>query len=161
MITHLKPAIAALVLSVGLSACDSASEPSPPAVTLKADGVEITLKDVTVGKDVGSMGLVPTAPDGATYVHVSYSLKNVSAKPLAFENWPQPRLVDPADTKMQPEIGSSTALSAAANASWFENVNPNLSTEAQLVWKVDEKSFDRNSWTLEFQSKPPVSFPLK
>lgn len=161
MIIQLKPAIVALALSVSLSGCDSSTQPSTPAVTLKADGVEITLKDVSVSKDVGSMGLVPTAPDGATYVHVSYSLKNVSAKPLSFENWPQPRLVDPAGTKLQPEIVSSTALSAAANASWFENVNPNLSTDAQLVWKVDEKSFDRNSWTLEFQSKPPVSFPLK
>jgi hypothetical protein len=161
MIIQLKPALLALVLSTGLSACNGASEPTVPEVTKKAEGVEITLKAVEVSPDVGTMGLVPTAPEGATYIHVTYGLKNVSAGSLPFEKWPQPRLVDPAGNKLEPEIGSSTALSAASNPSWFENLNPNLSTDAHLVWKVDEKSFDRATWTLTFLSKPAVTFPLK
>ncbi len=161
MITKLKAALLALVLSAGLNACDGTTDSIAPAVTKKAEGVEITLKEIKVSHDVGSMGLVPTAPEGGTYVHVTYALKNVSADALSFDKWPQPRLVDPAGHKLEPEIGSSTALSSASNPSWFENLNPNLSTDAQLVWKVDEKSFDRATWKLEFQSKPAITFTLK
>lgn len=161
MIAKLKPALLALAMSAGLTACDGTTDSAAPAVTKKAEGVEITLKGIEVSRDVGSMGLVPSAPEGATYVHVTYALKNVSADALPFDKWPQPRLVDPAGHKLEPEIGSSTALSAASNSSWFENLNPNLSTEAHLVWKVDEKSFDRATWTLTFLSKPAVTFALK
>ena len=161
MIAKLKPALLALVLSTGLAACNGTSKSAAPAVTKKAEGVEITLKAVAVSPEVGTMGLLPTAPEGATYIHVTYELKNVSAQALPFEQWPQPRLVDAAGNKLEPEIGSSTALSASSNPGWFENLNPNLSTEAQLVWKVDEKSFYRATWTLTFLSEPAVSFPLK
>ena len=161
MIIKLKPALLALVLSAGLAACDGTADSAAPAVTKKAEGVEITLKEIEVSHDVGSMGMVPTAPEGATYVHVTYALKNVSADALPFEKWPQPRLVDPAGHKFEPEIVASTTLSAASNSSWFENLNPNLSTDAHLVWKVDEKSFARATWTLTFLSKPAVTFPLK
>lgn len=161
MIIKLKPALLALVLSAGLAACDGTTDSAAPAVTKKAEGVEITLKDIEVSHDVGSMGMVPTAPEGATYVHVTYALKNVSADALSMDKWPQPRLVDPAGHKLEPEIFASTALSAADNVSWGENLNPNLSTDAHLVWKVDEKSFDRATWRLTFLSKPVVTFPLK
>ena len=159
MITQLNRAVLALVLPASLAACDGGSE--RPAVTQKADGVEITLKDVEVAQDVGPMGLVQTAPTGATYVHVTYSLKNVSQDALSFEKWPQPRLVDPAGRVLEHDVFASTALSAASNPSWLESINPNLSTEGQLVWKVDEKAFDRATWKLRFLSKPVVEFDLK
>lgn len=159
MIAQLNRAVFALALSVGLAACDSGTE--RPAITRKAYGVEITLKAVEVARDVGPMGLVQTAPDGATYVHVTYSLKNVSPDALSFENWPQPRLIDPAGHVLANDVFASTALSAASNVSWLESINPNLSTEAQLVWKVDEKAFDRATWKLRFLSKPVVEFDLK
>ena len=159
MIVQLNRAVLALVLPASLAACDGGSE--RPAVTKKAEGVEITLTGVEVAHDVGSMGLVPTAPAGATYVHVTYALKNVSAEALSLDKWPQPRLVDPIGHKLEPDIFASTALSAQANPTWGENINPNLSTDAQLVWKVDEKSFDRATWKLRFLSKPIVEFDLK
>ena len=67
----------------------------------------------------------------------------------------------PAGHVLANDVFASTALSAASNVSWLESINPNLSTEAQLVWKVDEKAFDRATWKLRFLSKPVVEFDLK
>lgn len=159
MIAMLNRALLALALTVGLGACDDGTE--KVAVTKKAEGVEITITGIETGRDIGSMGLVPSAPAGAAYVHVSYTLKNASKEALSFDKWPQPRLVDPAGHQLEPDIFASTALSAADNPSWAENLNPNISTEGQLVWKVDEKSFDPATWKLRFMSKPVAEFDLK
>lgn len=159
MTTLLNRALLALALTLGLAACDSGTD--RPAVTKKAEGVEITLTDIETASSVGPMGVVPTAPAGATYVHVSYSLKNASPDALSFDKWPQPRLVNASGHQLQPDVFASTALSAEANPAWGENINPNLSTEGQLVWKVDEKAFDRATWKLRFLSKPVVEFGLQ
>ena len=139
---------------------NSASSPAPE-VTKKAKGVEVTLKSVQVSRDIGPSGIIPTAPSGATYVVVVYNLKNTGADALPFEEWPQPSLIDTSEHPLQPEVMNSTMLSAAANASWAETLNPNLSTEAALVWKVDEKSFDRATWKVRFAATPPLVFSLK
>ena len=57
MITKLKPALLALALSAGLTACGGTTDSAAPTVTKKAEGVEITLKDIEVSHDVGTMGL--------------------------------------------------------------------------------------------------------
>ena len=145
-----------------MSACGGTSTPvSPPAVAKAAKGVEITLTNVEIAQSIGTMGLVPAAPEGATYVHATYTLKNTGKGALGFEKWPQGRLVDPTGNKFEPEIYSSTALSAAANVSWAESLNPNSTTEGHLVWKVDAKSFDRAKWKIVFQSVPPLTFSLQ
>jgi uncharacterized lipoprotein YmbA len=155
----------ALALAVLLSGCDqsgsTANSTLPAAVTKETKGASVTLKSIEVNKEIGSYGIVPTAPAGATYVVAVYTLKNTSSDALPFVEWPQARLVDAAGHKFEPEIMSSTALSAAANASWAETLNPNLATDITQVWKVDEKSFDRKTWTIEFQSKPKLTFPLQ
>ena len=155
--------IAVLLLATMATACVDPKDVSPPTpvITKEAKGVAITLEAVEADKNVGSMGLVEPAPEGATYVHVTYTLKNTATKSLSLMNWPQARLVDPQGNELEPEIYASTALSAAAKASWGETLNPNLSTEAQLVWKVDELSFDRAKWKLRFLAKPALDFPLQ
>lgn len=159
-IRHTIPALIVLALSACDAGSNTSSNPSS-AVTKTAKGVEITLKEVEVGSNISMIGLVPSAPAGATYVHVTYALKNTSQEAMSIDKWPQPRLTDPAGHKFEPEMFSSTAMSAAANVSWAENLNPNLTTEAHLVWKVDEKSFDRSKWKLTFMSKPALKFDLK
>ena len=156
---HIKHTFPALII-LSLSACD-AEKASSAAVTKSAKGVEITIKEVEVSQNISMIGLVPDAPAGSTYVHVTYALKNTSKVAMSIDKWPQPRLTDPAGHTFEPEMFSSTALSAASNSGWAENLNPNLTTDAQLVWKVDEKSFDRSKWKLTFLSKPTLKFDLK
>lgn len=153
--------LTALFLAALLSACDASDIISAPAVTKQAKAVEITLKAVEVAQSVGTMGLIPAAPEGAVYVHVTYTLKNTGTGALSMDAWPQARLIDPAGNKLTPEVFASTALSAAANPSWAEALNPNLTTEGQLVWKVDQKSFDRAKWKVAFLAKPQLDFPLQ
>lgn len=153
--------LAALSLALITSACSTPTAPATPAVTRQAKGVEVTVKAVEVAQSIDTMGLVPAAPEGAIYVHVTYTLKNTGTGAISMDVWPQARLVDPAGNKLTPEVYASTALSAAANTSWAETLNPNLSTEGQLVWKVDQKSFDRAKWKLIFLAKPQLDFPLQ
>lgn len=150
------------VLAASLSACDGATTQTSdqPAITKKADGWEIAMKAVEVAPDIGPSGLVPSAANGATYVHITYSLKNTGNEGLSYGKWPKAQLVDAAGHKFEHETFATAAMSASSNPTWADNLNPNLSTEVHMVWKVDEKSFDRGTWRLVLQTKPETEFPL-
>jgi uncharacterized lipoprotein YmbA len=153
----------AFAVATLLSACGGGNpaDASKAAVTKEAKGETITLKSVSVAKDVGPSGLVPSAPPGAIYVVAEYDLKNTGDDALSMDKWPQPLLVDPKGHRLARELFSSTVLSASANQGWAENLNPNLTTTASAVWKVDEKTFDVNKWKLAFGSRPQLVFDLK
>ena len=154
--------VCALVTSALLSACGGGSTASPRhAVTKETKGASVTLTEVEVTGRPDSSGFIPPAPAGATYVVVTYTIKNTGGEALSLENWPQPRLADAAGHLLEPDLGPSTFLSAKANVTWAENINPNLTTSVKRAWKVDEKAFDRKRWTLVFLATPKLMFALQ
>ncbi|QBM74386.1 DUF4352 domain-containing protein [Sphingomonas sp. AAP5] len=158
----LKYATIAASLAV-LSACDGAPATNAPGTAVqiqKADGVEVTLTSVEEGDSVGPAGLIPKAGEGAVYVTATYTLKNTSDSSFPMDKWPQFKLQDGAGKQLNPELFASTAVSAAANPSWAETLNPGLSTEARLVWRIAKTSFDRKTWKM-VSAKPALTFPLK
>lgn len=151
----------ALMLSLGLSACDDASGPPMVATTKNVRDVAVTLKEVSTDTSIDITGSIPDAGEGATYVIAKYSLKNNGKASVTMDQWPQVKLVDPNGAKLEPDVLASTYLSASDNIGWAEPLNPNLSTDITQAWKVDARSFDRSKWKIEFENKPPVTFALQ
>ena len=143
-----------------LTACGMSDE-KELAVTKSTEGLDITLQSVNVADNVGPVGLLPAAGDGAKYVEIVYDLKNTANIQSSFEEWPKAVLVDAAANEFEPDALTSTTVSAYNNPNWADQLNPSLSTAVTQIWKLAENSFDRGKWKLVFKSDPAIEFDLQ
>ncbi len=118
-----------LALTVLLSACggtgstptvsnsaEAVSEAAPPATALgstgKAEGVDFTVTAVATPNQIGPAGVGPKAEAGETFVVVSYTIKNTSAKPLPLMERPGLNLVGANGQSYAPDVMASPMAAA-------------------------------------------------
>ena len=168
----------AITTLMSLAACGEPSSPppgdteQPKAAEAKpvalgtpgeAEGLRFTVMDVATPVLIGPAEVGAKAEPGETFVVVSYTLKNISAKPLTMMERPGLTLIN--------ANGQSYAIDAMASpmagammddmSGMVADLNPNVSAKTKAAWKVDKASFDKATWRLVVAGDPQLTFALQ
>jgi len=178
MISQLKPALLALVLTSGLTACGKSE--TPPAERAKADvpaqapivalgqtggtdGIELTITDVTTPIQVGTTLHGSKAASGEIFVVIGYTMKNVGTKPLSYMNRPDLILVDAKENSFAQDDSANVWARFGGEGPSVDatDLNPNVSAKDIRVWKVDKTAFDQATWKVRLDTPSQALFALK
>ena len=164
------------MLAFGLTACGerngtatasnetaAASAPIALGTTGHAQGVDMTVTDVTTPKQIGMAGMGPKAEATETFVVVAYTIKNTAAKALPLTERPTFSLVDGGGHTYEPDpSGTMMAAGMMKDPSGMaSDLNPNVSAKTMVAWKIDKKAFDKAAWKVVAATDPALTFALK
>ena len=92
-----------------------------------------------------------TPSDGAIYVTVEYTYKNITDKPISAFSDISVRLVDSKGTKYSSDVGASGAFASTKDFSdkLLSDINPGITIKSGTVFEVAESEFDKDGWYLD------------
>lgn len=129
--------------------------------TVSFDAFEIVLKSVEERSTVGNEYSKENVAEGGTYVAVVYSLKNTGKKPIGMFDGPTLKLMDPAGTTYDADIGASSSFSSEKkfNRKVVSDLNPGIKVNDGNVWEVSKDQFDLATWkiVLDGHESSPIS----
>lgn len=144
-----------LLASILLASCGSSSK-TPEQVYSVGDVIstseyELQVTDISTGTVVGSEYFNAKASDGGIYVVVSYTLKNISNKPLSAFDLPDPKLVDPSNNKYDPDLEATASYATVAKLDQkvLSDLNPGITTKGAKVFEVAKERFS-DDWKVKF-----------
>lgn len=173
MKNNFNKALAALTIPLLLAGCGESAntdgnsvvqkaEAAPLSLgsTGKANGLDFTLTKVEQLAQIGREG-GPTAGPTEVYVVARFNFKNTSTKTLGMFDQPAVTLVDgQGQTYAKDDVASITvALMGEGNAG-TDDLNPGVSGQSAIAWKVDKKAFDRSKWRIVVATDPVITFAL-
>jgi hypothetical protein len=110
----------------------------------------IKIDDVASVPAVGNGFLNTQASEGAVYIAVAWSYKNISNKPISGFRMPELYLKSADGTKYNRDIAASSALAGQLeiNTKVLSDLNPGIQVRDATVFEVSKELFNPQTWKL-------------
>ena len=128
--------------------------------TVTTGDLEFTLKSIETVQDIGSPGWVEPAGPGETYVIAKFAFKNLSTTPIDPFQLPSVALLDSNGVEYGSDLQSSS-MASDGDSIPLDNINPGITYNDTLAWKVVAENYDPSAWTVVVRSDPQVAFGLQ
>ena len=91
------------------------------------------------------------ASDGATFVAVHLTIKNVSNEPIGMFSYPSVKLVDGNGVKYSTDIDASGSYATVhdTNSKAMSDLNPGISVTDSDVYEISKEAYEQNEWYVE------------
>lgn len=150
----------------GLKQPDSAELTSPRhhiGEAVKSGPYEIDVKGAQTGKVVGNEFFNEKAGDGATFVVVTWTLKNISERGIVGARLPTDAyLYDGNNRQYSIDVAATIAFLTAAeiDSKVISDLNPGVSITDAAVFEVSAKDFNPSTWKVAVEGDDDVVFAL-
>jgi hypothetical protein len=125
------------------------------------DGFEVVVKKVSRSTNISSAGVLLTqASDGANYVNVEWTYKNITDSPKSSWNAPDITLVSPTNAKYDQDAMASGmfAMVIGAGEKVLSDINPQINIKAATSFEVANSLLKESGWSLTVEG---FSIPVK
>lgn len=131
--------------------------------TFRTDKFEIQVTQATTRQSVGDSMFSSKPSDGAVYVAVTFSYKNISQKPISSFSTPEIKLQAPDGTTYDPDVGASSSFATELNLDEkiLSNLNPGIKVKGADVFEVSRELFDQNTWKVLVKADADVGISFK
>ena len=118
--------------------------------TFQTQKYEISVSETNSGKSVGGQYFNQTASEGAIYVAVQWTYKNITTKPIGAFSTPDLYLLSPDGTRYSADIGATSSYATAIdlNEKQFSDLNPSIKVRTADVFEVSQSLYDDENWKL-------------
>lgn len=149
--------LAIIILTVFLvtSGCgksDHSASSEPQNLTIgegiKIGSLEVTITNVDVSSFVGNEFMHLHASEGAEYIMVRYTIKNIGASPVSSFSMPTIHLMDANGVSYDKDIHASVAfqMEIGTDQKILSDLNPGITTNGACVFEISTQSFDISKW---------------
>lgn len=123
---------------------------------------ELSVVDIAIRRTVGSDFFTVTAPEGSVYVVITYTMKNISNKPIGTFSQPTYNLVDQNGIEYDRDVdaSSSYATEVELTRKVLSDLNPGIKVTGAHVFNVAKNRFNPNTWTIIVNADDDVVFSL-
>ena len=132
--------------------------------TFRTNKFEIQIDQVSVLSLVGLLDILPIqAPDGATYVAVAWSYKNISDKPINGVLLPDLHLKSPDGIRYNPDIAASFAFAndLQIDTKMISDLNPGIRVRDSRVFEVNKEMLASGDWRLLIDADQNAEVAIK
>lgn len=122
----------------------------------------MTIQPVKVRRSVGGEYFKSTPAEGAIYVVVQYSYKNISDKPIGTFSKPSFNLVDANGVKYDSDAGASGSLATELKLSEkvLSDLNPGITVKGADAYEISKESWEAKGWNVLVKADKKVMFPI-
>jgi len=130
--------------------------------------LEINVKKISFRRSLGDGPFASTPSDGAIYVCVEYSYKNISDKPIPAMSFTgpstpgNPQLVDPAGIEYDMDLGASMSFATEQDndSKIMSDLNPGITVHDADAFEVAESRIKKSGWNVLITSEPAYRVPV-
>lgn len=110
----------------------------------------VIIRNVTERDAVGRSIVREQASAGGVLVVVEYTVENISERPKAAYQLPEPALIGPNNVAYDKDLGKTAAYAAEGefDSKAMSDLNPGIRVTNAVVFEVSKASFDRGTWVL-------------
>lgn len=124
--------------------------------TFQTGEFEIKIANVVAQNAVGGVNVVgqiigqSVAPNGATYVIVNWTYKNITGQPINPTSQPKVQLVDRNGQRYNPDVAASAAYASQAgnDKKILSDLNPGVTLTANDVFEISRESAQQGGWSV-------------
>lgn len=111
---------------------------------------EIQIRTAQARSSVGNIMFASQPSDGAIYVAIQWSYKNISQKPVSSFRSPSVHLLSPDGTRYDADLGASASYATELDldAKVFSDLNPGIRVVDANVFEVSREMFDPTTWKI-------------
>lgn len=112
--------------------------------------VEVNVKTIDYSQLISCPLGNSNASDGATYVIVNWTYKNISSQPMNALNKPVMYLVSNGNARIKIDIGASASYASTLdnNEKIISDLNPGIKSDTSSVFEVAKELFDPFTWKI-------------
>ncbi|HPS57629.1 MAG TPA: DUF4352 domain-containing protein [Spirochaetota bacterium] len=131
--------------------------------TIKTEKFEIKVSSVTNRGSVGGQYLSEKAPDGAVFVVVNFSYKNISKEPVTSFSMPEVKIVDPNGTAYDEAVAATGYYQTEIdlNKKSLSDLNPGITQKDAIVFEVSKDLWKSNGWKLVIDADEDLEVVIK
>lgn len=132
--------------------------------TGKTEKFEITLISVStkgyVGQYVADTLMGEKAPEGATFIAISYKLKNISKEPIGAFSVPSVKLVSPEGTKYDENAAAGVfyKIEQKMDEKILSDINPSITIRTGTIFEVAKELWQKKGWKIIFDADSDIEY---
>jgi len=130
---------------------------------IKTDEFEIKISSATTRASVGEEYLREKAADGAVFLIVNFSYKNISKEPINSFGVPKVTVIDPRGTKYDDASGatSSYGMEINLNKKVLSDINPGITQKDATVFEISKDLWKTKGWKLLIDADKDIELDIK
>jgi len=131
--------------------------------SIKTEKFEVKVSSATTGTIVGGEYMKEKAAEGAIFVIVNFSYKNITKEPIGSFSVPNMKIIDPNGTKYDETSGATSYYQAEIeiNKKAFSDINPGITQKDATVFEVSKELWKSNGWKLIIDADKDIEVQIK
>lgn len=159
--------VTVLLVLIGLSiACGGSSEPAKQGKVgekISTEKFEIIVSSVNTRNSVGGQFFQEKAAQGAVFVVVTFSYKNISKEPIGSFSMPSVKIVDPNNVSYDSTTGASGAYATEIDLDKkiASDLNPGITQKDAEVFEVSKENWAKAGWKIIIKADNDIEITVK
>jgi len=131
--------------------------------SIKTEKFDIKVSSVTTRASVGGSYINEKAADGAVFVIVNFSYKNITKEPISSFSVPDVNIFDPNGTKYDEASGATGyyQVEIDLNKKAISDINPGITQKDATVFEVSKDLWKSNGWKLVVDADEDIEVQIK
>ncbi len=131
--------------------------------SIKTEKFDVKVSSVTTRASVGGSYMNEKAADGAVFVIVNFSYKNITKEPISSFSVPDVNIYDPNGTKYDEASGATAYYQTEIdlNKKAISDINPGITQKDATVFEVSKDLWKSNGWKLVVDADDDIEVQIK
>lgn len=131
--------------------------------SIKTEKFELKVSAVNTKSRVGGEFLDEKAADGAVFLIVNFSYKNITKEPIGSFSVPSVKVIDPNGTKYDEAAGATAYYQTEINLNKkaISDINPGITQKDATVFEVSKELWANKGWKLIIDADDDIEIDIK
>lgn len=131
--------------------------------SIKTEKFDLKVSSVTTRASVGGNFMNEKASDGAVFMIVNFSYKNITKKPINSFSVPDVKIFDPNGTEYDEAAGATIYYHAEINLNKkaISDINPGITQKDATVFEISKELWKSKGWKLVVDADEDIEFQIK
>lgn len=131
--------------------------------SIKTEKFDLKVSSVTTRVSVGGKYMNEKAADGAVFMIVNFSYKNITKEPIGSFSVPDVKVIDPNGTKYDEAAGATAYYQTEINLNKkaISDINPGITQKDATVFEVSKDLWKSKGWKLLVDADEDIEIQIK
>jgi len=131
--------------------------------SIKTEKFDLKVSSVITRASVGGDYLNEKAADGATFLIINFSYKNITKEPIGSFSVPDVKVIDPNGTKYDEASGATSYYQTEIdlNKKAISDINPGITQKDATVFEISKDLWTSKGWKLLIDADEDIEVQIK
>ena len=157
------PFLLSLIIIFGCDAISNLTKGDPPILTeigkvISTNKFEIEVQSIETSNHVGNEFFNSKPAEGALFITVIYTYKNISKKPIGMFSFPDAKLIDSEGTEYDKsdEATVNFGIQIKETEKVTSDLNPGIKVKSGVVFEIAKEYWNKSNWKLRIDADKTI-----